>query len=145
MGRRVHDFDMTIHFHQATSTLIENLNSHQAYASMADHRFGEIEMSLNWFETWEKEVELIEGMTATDRSKLFISKKTMFDVSSSVIGFIQFCKYSFQHHPGCNVYAYRLNSNIVENVFCQQRGRTGQNENPTYLRDKHFFGPKCLF
>jgi hypothetical protein len=86
---------------------------------MSDHHFDEIEMSLKWFQTWEEEVKLIEGMRATDRNKLFISNKTMFDVSSSVIGFTEFCKYSFQHHSCCNVYAHRLNSNIVENIFCQ--------------------------
>ena len=136
-GRDVHEFDKAIEFLQVTSTLIENFNSHQPYTSIGDRRFEENERALTWLQIWEKEVESIQGMNATERNKLFISKKTMFDISSCIIGFKEFCKFSFNAYPGCNVYAHRLNSNIVENIFCQQRGRNGQNDNPTYLQ----YGP----
>ncbi len=117
--------------------MIKNLNSHMPYTSLADPRFEENETALKWLQTWDKEVKSAVGMTATERNKLFISNKTMFDVSSSIIGFREFCKISFKNHPGCSVYAHRFNSNIVENIFCQQRGCNGQNDNPTYLQ----YGP----
>lgn len=131
-GKPVQEHDMAIEFLQVTSTLIKNLNSPQPYTSMADPRFEENEVSLKWLQAWENEVKSIVGMKATERKKLFISDKTMFDVSSSVIGFRELCKSSFKYHPGSSVYAHRVNSNIVENVFCQQHGRNGQNDNPTY-------------
>jgi hypothetical protein len=136
-GREIHEFDKAIEFLEVTSTLIENLNSHQGYASMADRRFGENERTLIWLQEWEAEVDSTQGLNATEINKLIISKKTMFDVSSCIIGFKEFCKCTFNEHPGCTVYAHRLNSNIVENIFCQQRGRNGQNDNPTYLQ----YGP----
>lgn len=136
-GREIHEFDKAIEFLEVTSTLIENLNSHQGYTSMADRRFGENERALIWLQEWEAEVDSTQGLNATEINKLIISKKTMFDVSSCIIGFKEFCKFTFNEHPGCTVYAHRLNSNIVENIFCQQRGRNGQNDNPTYLQ----YGP----
>jgi hypothetical protein len=61
----------------------------------------------------------------------------MFDVTSCILGFKELCKISLQKHPGYSVSAFRVNSDIVENVFCQQRGRNGQNDNPTYVQ----YGP----
>lgn len=46
-GREIHEFDKAIEFLEVTSTLIENLNSHQGYTSMADRRFGENERTFN--------------------------------------------------------------------------------------------------
>ena len=38
-GKEIHDLDKAIEFLEVTSTLIENLNSHQGYTSMVDRRF----------------------------------------------------------------------------------------------------------
>ena len=94
-GREIHDLDKAIEFLEVTSTLIKNLNSHQGYTSMADCRFGENERALTWLQKWEAEVDSTQGLNATEKNKLFISKKTMFDVSSCIIGFQEFCKFTF--------------------------------------------------
>lgn len=104
---------------------------------MEDARFSENRKALKWVQDWQAEVSLQQHMSATERNKLFISTKTMFDISSTVLGFDEFCRQTFKRHSGCCIYAFRLNSNVVENVFCQQRGRNGQNDNPTYSQ----YGP----
>lgn len=129
--------DGAIQFLETTSVLINNFNSHQAYTSMEDARFSENRNALEWIQNWQAMVSSQQHIRATERNKLFISVKTMFDISSTVLGFEAICRRTFQRHTGCCIYAYRMNSNLVENVFYQQRGRNGQNDNPTYSQ----YGP----
>ena len=124
--------DGAIQFLEVTSALIKNFNSHQPYTSMEDARFSEDKKALAWIQGWQAEVPLQHHLSAKERNKLFISTKTMFHISSTVLGFEEICKCTFQRHPGCCVYAYRMNSNLVEIVFCQQRGRNGQNDSLTH-------------
>lgn len=49
-----------------------------------------------------------------------------------ITGFQQLCEVVRTKCPGGGVVPSRTNSNIVENVFCQERGRNGQNDNPNY-------------
>ena len=121
-------------FLEITSTLIRNFSSHQPYSSMADPRFNENEQCLKLLGAWRKTVSNRKDLQASDRNKMFLSEKTMFDVSSTIIGFREFCKQAFKNHPGICVVSHCINSNIVENVFCQQRGLNGQNDNPTYAQ-----------
>lgn len=104
---------------------------------MADGRLEENDRCLQWLQDWQEEVKQRTDISKSERNKLFLSEKTMFDVASCIIGFKHLCKISFQAHPGCNVSAHRVNSDLVENVFCQQRGSNGQNDNPTYAQ----YGP----
>ncbi|KAK3747957.1 hypothetical protein QZH41_019192 [Actinostola sp. cb2023] len=129
--------DGAIEFLEMCSTLITNFTSHQYYMSMADSRLEENDRCLEWLQNWQHDVKEKKELRASERNKLFLSDKTMFEVASCILGFKALCKISFQAHPGCNVSAYRVNSDLVENVFCQQRGRNGQNDNPTYAQ----YGP----
>lgn len=104
---------------------------------MNDSRFIENDQCLEWLQKWQREVQSRVDLKASERNKLFLSTKTMHDVTSCIVGFKALCSLSFQKHPGCNVLAFRVNSDLVENVFCQQRGRNGQNDNPTYAQ----YGP----
>ena len=101
---------------------------------MADSRFEENDRCLEWFQKWRTQVAQRQDLAAAERNKLFISPKTMFDISSTIIGFKELLKLAFKKHPGCSIAANRINSNIVENVFCQQRGLNGQNDNPNYVQ-----------
>ena len=66
-----------------------------------------------------------------------ISDKLRFDLISKVVGFIEVCKISFDKNTGCQIIPGKTNSDIVENIFCQERGNNGQNDNPTYAQ----YGP----
>jgi hypothetical protein len=119
---------------ETTSTLIKNFTSGQPYNCIADYRFEENEKCLRWLRKWRSQVTLRVDLAAAERNKLFISTKTMFDISSTIVGFRKLCEKTFKKHPGCSISANRINSNIVENVFCQQRGLNGQNDNPNYVQ-----------
>lgn len=49
-----------------------------------------------------------------------------------LVGFRQLSEIVVNKFPGSGIVPARTNSNIIENVFCQQRERNGQNDNPNY-------------
>lgn len=70
-------------------------------------------------------------------SKMPLSYKLRFDISSMIIGFQEVCKMAFSRFPGSAISPLHTNSNLVENIFCQERGHNGQTSNPTYAQ----YGP----
>ena len=98
---------------------------------MADDRIVMLDDCVSWLHDWINENKESHG-TPAERNKKIISEKTIFDVFSMLLGFRRVCK-SITENGGMIVPS-RFNSDIVENVFCQQRGSHGQNDNPTYLQ-----------
>ena len=120
-----------------TSILVKNFTSPLPYASTEDERFIENRRVLKWIEDWEEEVSGRVDLNASERNKLIFSDKLLFDLKSMIIGFEQICLISFQLNPGCIIKSMFVNSDLVENIFCQVRGGNGQNSNPTYCQ----YGP----
>ena len=54
-----------------------------------------------------------------------------------VLGFRQLCKETLREHSSYFILPWRINTNLVENIFCQQRGLHGQNDNPRYIQYQH--------
>lgn len=70
------------------------------------------------------------------RRKNHITSETRTDINSSIVGFVSLCKLFLTGQNSINP-GY-LNSDIVENLFGQQRGlRNGMNTNPTVAQ----YGP----
>jgi hypothetical protein len=67
-----------------------------------------------------------------------MSDKTRQDLASCIIGFEEVCFRHFKQFPGCTLVPSRMNSDVLENVFSQQRGlHNGANTNPnliTYMK-----------
>ena len=129
--------DSTVELLQMTSILLKNFTSPLPYASTEDERFTENRKVLNWIEDWEVEVSGRVDLNASDRNKLIFSVKLLFDLKSMIVGFEQICTISFQLNPGFIIKSIFVNSDLVENIFCQIRGGNGQNNNPTYCQ----YGP----
>ena len=81
---------------------------------------------MNWIEDWEVEVSGRVDLNASDRNKLIFSVKLLFDLKSMIIGFEQICNISFQLNPGCIIKSVFVNSDLVENIFCQIREAMGK-------------------
>lgn len=71
---------------------------------------------------------------SSDREKMLLSDKLRFDLKSMMTGFKRLCDIVIKAHPGGGIVAGRTKSNIIENIFCQQRGRNGHNDNPNYIQ-----------
>lgn len=65
-----------------------------------------------------------------------MTEETRDDLNSSVTGFLSLCKLHIK--GGNSINPGYLNSDLIENFFCQQRGiRNGLNTNPTLAQ----YGP----
>lgn len=84
----------------------------------------------NWFKAWEKEI--CQSETVSKRYKSLITMETREDLDFMFHGIMSlFRKCIEEIHT--EVVPARLNSDIIENIFCQQRALYhGATTNPTY-------------
>ena len=67
------------------------------------------------------------------KEKHMISHQTRADICSLLIGFDELCSEKLRNNSS-SIVPNRINSDVIENVFCQQRRLyKGNNTNPTYL------------
>ncbi|KAK3083414.1 hypothetical protein FSP39_021984 [Pinctada imbricata] len=100
-----------------------------------DPRLIQCEHVLQWFLEWEKyNNEKCDGPKARIEKSL-ISYQTREDIFSLLKGFQEFVKERFRTcKTSVSIIPGRINSDVIENVFCQMRGmKNGANTNPNYL------------
>ncbi|XP_033763366.1 uncharacterized protein LOC117344648 [Pecten maximus] len=131
LGEAGSQLDATIGLLKSTSALIRNFRDPRPITDASDDRLQEIYDSLQWFIKWEKSIKSDE--TIKNKEKHLISHQTREDIVSSILGFHEMCLYKFQRSHA-SVVPSRINSDVIENMFCQQRTlHNGANTNPTYL------------
>lgn len=84
---------------------------------MSDARLNELKESYNWFKAWEEEV--CQSDTSVKRYKSLITMETREDLDFmyfSVMSLIKLCIEEIH----TEIVPARLNSDIIENIFCQQ-------------------------
>lgn len=80
-----------------------------------------------------REQSIISNSNIKDKEKHQISHQTRADICSFLIGFEEMCTEKLKNGSS-SIVPNRINSDVIENVFCQQRGLyNGNNTNPTYL------------
>ena len=115
--------DSTIEFLKETSKLVKVFNDDRPIVYQDDERLEEVASAMKWFTDWQ----LFEK-----NPKKLMSRETAEDVCFMVSGFLSIC--DMRITDGLTVMPSRMNSDIVENFFCQQRGAHGDNTNPTLLQ-----------
>lgn len=95
------------------------------------------EQVLTYLQKWEQDAEDHQELSKAERAKCLLSYKLRFDISSMIIGFKEVCNMGFSRFVGSTISPLHTNSNLVENIFCQERGHNGQTSNPTYAQ----YGP----
>ncbi|XP_070556109.1 uncharacterized protein [Ptychodera flava] len=138
------DLDAVILLLSHTSKLITNFTDWRPIHSTLDERLVDNDRTLQYFKEWEEAVYSLVGVSAAQKNKMLLSDKARFDITSMVLGFREICLISASKHPGSGIVAARANSNLVENVFCQQRGQNGQNNNPRYSQYGAGINAICL-
>ena len=94
---------------------------------MSDSRLEENRQSLAWFQEW--------GSAKNRSQKNFITRECFEDLLSLFIGFEQIVSNKLMTCPFSTITPSRINSDVVENIFCSQRGIcNGSTTNPTYLQ-----------
>lgn len=126
--------DGTIEFVSMTSKIVATFADSRPISSLGDHRLALNQEVLEYMKIWETDTDLHQELSKTARGKRLLSQKLRFDISSMIIGFYEVCKIAFTRFPGSTISPFRTNSDLVENIFCQERGHNGQNSNPTYAQ-----------
>ena len=99
---------------------------------MSDSRLTKLKAIAEYFKEWDIE---IESSTATvqEKKRGRFTKETREDIDSMITGFTNLCKIVIER--GSSLVPAIINSDVVENFFCQQRGVcNGLNSNPTYAQ-----------
>jgi len=122
----------TVEILEHTSQLVDIFcTQNQPISSMDNPKFEKLTNILNFFNTWEDSVN--KSVMLVD-SKNLITRETREDINSSIMGFISLCQLMLQ--KGNSINPGYINSDLVENVFGQQRGvRNGLNTNPTLAQN----------
>lgn len=127
MGKTEHEG--TVQLLKYTSKLVKLANDYRPLSDSSDDRLNTIKELLDFFKSWES--------SSTDK-KHALSYECREDIKSYLIGISQlFHKIEKRGGQACIIPA-RVNSDAVENVFCQQRAqRNGATTNPTYNQILH--------
>lgn len=98
-----------------------------------DPRMGQLEQVATWFMSWEDEVGK-STLSGKEQKAALMSRETRDDTMSLLLGVQELVKNHFT--KSClSLTLGRLNSDIVENFFCQQRAMChGSNDNPTHFQ-----------
>lgn len=123
--------DGTIKLLKQTSIFIKNCRDSRPIVDISDDRLKQNHDSMDWFIEWEKNIK--QNKTIKNKEKCLISHQTREDIVSAVLGFEELCLYKLKK-SNASIVPNRINSDVVENLFCQQRTlHNGANSNPTYL------------
>ena len=132
LGHRGSHLDSTIEFLKRTSKLIENYSDTRPITSLCDIRLKQNREIFDWFTAWQTSLENNQSLSTQQRNNCLMSYQTREDLASYILGFHEICKIHIAH-TNWPVIPARVNSDIVENIFCQARGVcNGSNTNPTY-------------
>ncbi len=120
-----------------TSKIIDTFADKRPVSSLAYHHLAQNQEVLDYLKKWEGDAATHVELNKSQQGKCLLSHKLRFDLKSVILGFYEICKIAFTRYPGSTVSPFHTNSDLVENIFCQERGHNGQNSNPTYAQ----YGP----
>ena len=123
--------DSTVTLLEKTSQLVDIFsNINQPICDMNDVRIQKLKDVLDWFNLWENNIMSDKSLSKKQKCRSLMTKECRDDLNSCILGF---CRIVQNITPtGTVVIPGYINSDIIENVFCQQRGMChGLATNPT--------------
>ena len=118
-----------LEFLKYTSVIVALFTDSRPIKATSDIRLKEFSECYNWFKAWEKQGA---DNDIHKRHKSLLTMETREDIAFLYHGFmslIKICLYEIK----TEVVANRINSDIIENIFCQERALYhGANTNPNY-------------
>ena len=128
--------EATVELLDNTRQIIKVFRDPRPIIDMSDSRLDKFSKFDQWLMNWSDSLKKLE-CTQNERSKLFLTTETFSDTISMLRGFKEICKIRIEKQKK-NVVPAGINSDIVENFFCQQRTVChGSNTNPNVLQYKY--------
>ena len=123
----------TVALLRAASVLLSTFRDRRPMADIEDKRIDDITNAFTWFNEWKAYVNE-KDLSTNEKDKQLLSAQTREDLNSCIIGFSALCRNTLKGNRNSIVPA-RLNRDVIENIFCQQRGTiNGNNTNPTFYQ-----------
>ena len=115
---------------EKTSFLADFFQDNRPIKDLTDARLKQFSDVYDWFKAWEKSDS---GEEPTNkRHKGLLTMETREDIDFLYHGFMSLVEFSLTELKYC-VVPSRINSDVIENVFCQQRSLYhGATTSPTY-------------
>lgn len=127
LGEKGSILNGTIELLKQTSRLIDIFRDMRPITHIDDSRLRELQEISNWFDDWK--------CKSADKPKHCMSYQCHEDIQSCTLGFIELCKMVLASSTQVFVTPGLVNSDIVENIFNQQRSTyNGANSNPNALQ-----------
>ena len=121
----------TIDLLENSSTLVKFFRDPRPVCNVNDTRLSELQSVLRWFQLWRSQYQHLPTKAA---NKMIPSSKCLDDIESLMHSFLHVCKVHLEQFKGAEIVPARFNSDIAENIFCQQRGLfNGNDSNPNYF------------
>lgn len=131
LGDKGEELQRSIELLQHTSVIIQNLRDARPITSYSVKRLDENRSVLEWFCTLGKQNKSLTNINEKELEKSLFSYQTMEDIRSLLMGFDEMCGIHFLSTSSSTI-PNRVNSDVVKNVFSQQRGlHNGANTNPS--------------
>jgi hypothetical protein len=105
-----------------TSVLIKIFRDNRPVTCTSDERLDCLSNILQWFRSWENEIHKFY-QTPKERSKHLLTEEAREDLESCIVGVQQLVVLHQAKFPGASINLSRINSDVIENHFCQQRGK----------------------
>ena len=116
-----------------SSQLISIFRDKRPFSSTHDKRLDTLKKVLQWFKTWEEEAKSDVSVQETKRSKMIPTWEFLNDLESLILGFFRVVQIHLSQFPDSQIVPSRFNSDVAENIFCQERGLLNGNlTHPTY-------------
>jgi hypothetical protein len=111
----------TLELLKNTSAIVKLFRSHMPIQSLLDERLASANTALDWFKAWEIANEKEATLERKQKWRAVISREAREDLQSSVVGMNQLVKLHTEAFPGGSIRPFIVNTDVVENIFCQQR------------------------
>ena len=121
------DLEETLLLLSMSAILVENFTDLRPIRSLSDQRMLDNQKVLDYLVEWRNQKDV------NPRTN-FITRESYEDLVSMLTGFQKLVEIKLHLHPVGYIVPGRVNTDVVENFFCSQRGINGANNNPSYLQ-----------
>lgn len=131
-----HDLSGMITLLEHTSKLVDIFHDMRPITTTDDTRIADIQQCATFFIEWQANILENTEINKKNKYRHLFTEQTLEDIRSALFGFLQLCHSALTLKIA--IIPALINSDIIENLFCQQRGIcNGLNTNPTLLQ----YGP----